>query len=404
MMKTKILVLTSTFPRGGNDHVPGFVNELCHRLESHFNIFVLAPYASGTKKIERRGNITIIRFRYWFGEKDYLTDKPILPVLAQKKMLWLLIPGFICSQFINMVAVIKKEKINIIHAHWIIPQGLLAVFFKVVFANKINVFVTSHGGDLFGLRKLKFLKKWIVNHCSALSVVSNHMKAEVESWKIKSDALVRNIPMGVDLNQFHPDRYDESIKAKYGIKGPFLLFVGRFTPKKGIRYLIESMPEILASYPDAKLLLIGYGDEKNKLEQLAKDLHLLNKNIIFAGEVPNRLLPNYYATADIFIGPSTISKDGDREGFGLVFVEAIGCGCITVASDLPSISDIIIPEKTGYTVKINNRHDIARKVLFILNNPDKQQQIIKAARQHVTQHFDWQMTTEKYKSLLSSAS
>ena len=75
----------------------------------------------------------------------------------------------------------------------------------------------------------------------------------------------------------------ESLIKKFGVKGDLLLFVGRLSEKKGVNYLIKAMPEIVKKFPKTKLLIIGDGEERKSLMNLAKDLGLLKKNIIFTG-------------------------------------------------------------------------------------------------------------------------
>ena len=82
------------------------------------------------------------------------------------------------------------------------------------------------------------------------------------------------ISMGVDSQMFHPARNDPSIKKKYAIDGPFLLYVGRLTEKKGVRYLIEAMPAVINHFPESKLLIIGTGELHQKLMHLVDSLEI----------------------------------------------------------------------------------------------------------------------------------
>lgn len=173
-----------------------------------------------------------------------------------------------------------------------------------------------------------------------------------------------------------------------------------FLKKKGVKYLIEAMPKIVEKFPKAKLLIVGDGEEKNNLLRQAKETGLLGKNIIFTGAINNSELPKYYATADIFVGPSIVAKGGDTEGFGLVFVEAIGSGCIAIGTDLPAISDIIVDGKTGFIVKQRNSKDIAEKIIYLLKNKKQFNKIKKDGRKYVLNKFDWNVIDNKYIEVL----
>lgn len=398
-MENKILVLTSTFPRYKGDTSPPFVYELSKRLTKNNKIFVLAPFSPKSKMSETVDKMKIYRFRYWFDTESLITNGAMLPNLSRNKFYLFQVPFFVISQFINLVKIGNKEKINTIHAHWILPQGLVAVIYKKIFNKNIKIIITSHGGDIFGLQKFNFLKRWIINNSSGVTVVSNAIKDKLIQLKIKNDN-VKVIPMGVDLSKFNPKNYSDQIKRKYKIKGPFLLFVGRLTEKKGVQYLIKAMPLIIKKYPRTKLLIVGGGEMQDKLIKLTKKLEM-EKYIIFTGPKPNDHLPKYYATADIFIGPSIRAKNNDTEGFGLVFVESIGSGCLTVASELPSIKDIIKKNKTGFFVKEKDSLSISNTVIKLIEKKNNLKKFRYDARNYMVNNFDWEIISKKYEKVLT---
>ena len=121
----------------------------------------------------------------------------------------------------------------------------------------------------------------------------------------------------------------------------------------------------------------------------------MNKSVIFAGAITNEDLPQYYATADIFINPSY------SEGFSLVFVEAIGSGTFTIGTDLPAISDIIEEGKTGFIVKQKDSKQIADKVKYILSNKLELLDMRVKSREIVIKKFDWNIISEIYKQILA---
>ena len=81
---------------------------------------------------------------------------------------------------------------------------------------------------------------------------------------------------------------------------------------------------------------------------------------------------------------------------GLVFVEALGCECPVVATDLPAIRDVVIDGVTGVVCKQKNSADIACKIVFLLNNAEKRRELARAGRQHVVNHFDWNIIGQRY--------
>jgi glycosyltransferase involved in cell wall biosynthesis len=401
MGKKNLLIVTSTFPRWKNDTDPPFVFELAKRLTDAFNITVLAPNYPGALAEEAIEGLRVYRFRYFLKKFEILAgSEGILPTLKKNRLFYLLVPFFILAEFIALLKLIRKTKPAIIHAHWILPQGFVSAL-----AHKITgvpFVVTTHGGDIYGLQG-KFasaLKGYAVRNATTVTVVSKDIQNTIKhNFGDAIHTIV--IPMGVDSTLFHPDKKDPRIQEQFDIKGPFLLYVGRLSEKKGVAYLLEAIPEIINQHPDAKLLVVGTGEEKQKLLKLSQNLSISN-NVIFTGAIPNNELPAYFATADIFIGPSIKAEGGDTEGFGLTFVEATMSGCIVVGTDVGGIPDIIQEGETGFLVQEKNPKALANALCNILKQLDTLSYITSAARQKMISQFDWQVIAEKYREILSN--
>jgi glycosyltransferase involved in cell wall biosynthesis len=402
MKKIKVLVTATTFPRWANDPQPPFVKILSKRLAEFFSMSVLCPYAKGAKEFEEDAGLSIYRYKYLpFGLGTLAYDGGIVPKLKQNKLNYLQIPSFILAQFVKVSQLVKLLSIDVIHAHWIIPQGLVAVLYKILINNKVKILATSHGGDILGFQGSigTALKRFVLRRIDRLTVVSNALRDEAIRYGCTCDIHVS--PMGVDTRTFNPDRRNNSIKDEYGIVGPFLLFVGRLVEKKGVEHLVRAMPMVLASHPSARLLIVGNGPLKKQLEELSCDLGL-QEAIIFAGSKQHDQLPAYFASADIFIGPSIITKSGDSEGFGLVFAEAMSCGTPVIASDLPAVRDIVVEGETGFLVRQKDPEHIAERILTVLGKVNALDDMHKAARKHVEDNFDWDVVTRRYVDIINT--
>lgn len=397
----KILVFTSSFNRfTENDTTPPFVYELSRRLaQKGANIIVLTPRVPWALRYEEREWMKIYRYPYFFNNKwEKLNDWAILPNIKQNKLLLFQVPFLLLFWFINLIKLVKNEKIDTIHAHWIIPQWFLAVLYKKLFNKDIKVVCTTHWWDIFWLRwKIwTIIKKYTLKNVDKLTVVSNAIKKEcIKLWVNNNNVDV--VPMGVDTELFLPDNYDENIKKEYNINWKCLLFVWRLAEKKWVKYLIEAMKWIVRSYSDIKLLIIWNWPLENELKQQVLNLGL-NENIIFIWAVENKNLPKYYATADMFIWPSIIAKDWDSEWFWLVFVESILSWTITIWSNLYWIKDIIEDWKTGFLIEEKNSSNLEKKVIEVINNSDFDK---KLARDIMKNKFSWKVISKKYFNLLN---
>ena len=400
MHKKKLLVTTSTFPRWKNDTDPPFVYELSRRLARHFDITVLTPNYPGALASEKMAGLQVHRFRYFFKKLELLAgSEGILPTLKKKPLFNLLVPFFLLGELRALLKLTRKTKPDIIHAHWILPQGFIAALAKKI--TGVPYVVTTHGGDIYGMqgRLTTALKKHALHNAAHVTVVSKDIR-QIIKQKFGEDILTEVISMGVDSQLFHPEKKAPALREKHKISGPFLLFVGRLTEKKGARYLVEAMPAVLKNFPESKLLIIGTGELHQELILLSESLGLQD-SVIFTGAIPNNELPEYFATADIFIGPSIQAAGGDTEGFGLTFVEAAMSGCIVVASDVGGISDIIENGKTGYLVREKDPAAIADALCTILKQTDILSDIRTAARQKMISQFDWQVIADQYAKVLN---
>jgi glycosyltransferase involved in cell wall biosynthesis len=392
--KPRILVLTSTFPRWNRDVEPPFVLELSQRMAEWFDVRVLAPHAAGSLFHEVMNRVLVHRFRYAPTKWQRLTyDGGILANLRKSMLALGLVPLFFIAQLLAVVRLLRRYPIDVIHAHWLLPQGLTAFLARALSGHSSKILCTSHGGDFYALKGsiFKAVKKWIADASDHLTVVSNTMREEFLKLGVKP-AKISVVPMGVDLRlRFVPSGVEPSAVS--------IFFVGRIVEKKGLKYLIEAMPMVLKKCPQARLTVIGDGPRRRDLEKLAEDLGLC-EHIRFLGAVENEELPAFYQQAAIVVFPSVVGADGDREGFGLVLAEALGCGCAVVTTDQPAMMDVVQNKKTGLVVPQKNPRELSIAIVRLLSDVEFRSALAAEGRNHVLKCFDWQVIAERYKLII----
>jgi glycosyltransferase involved in cell wall biosynthesis len=100
--------------------------------------------------------------------------------------------------------------------------------------------------------------------------------------------------------------------------------------------------------------------------------------------------------------PSIIAGDGDREGFGLVLVEALGCKCATVVTDLPAMHDIVRNGRSALVIPERDSARLAEKVNLLLDDAELRQKLGEQGRADVLERFDWEVIDRRYTDLISS--
>lgn len=331
----RLLVLASTYPRWAGDPEPGFVHALARRLVGRFDVTVLCPHAPGALPIEMLDGVRVVRYRYAPARWERLVnDGGIVTNLRRRPWMLLLVPGFVLAQAAWLWRLGHRSRCDVIHAHWLLPQGLLVAGLRALGRRLAPFLVTSHGADLFALRGRVFaaLKRFVLRRAGASTVVSTAMRDAIVALGVDASN-VGIEPMGVDLaGRFRPEpaapRSPDTV-----------LFVGRLVEKKGLRHVIDAMPAVLAAHPSARLEVAGFGPEQEALEAQVATLGLTGV-VRFLGAVSQADLPSMYRRAAVFVAPFVEAASGDQEGLGLVVVEALGCGARAVVSDLPATREL----------------------------------------------------------------
>src|SRR3989338_9072792 len=255
MTKPRVLALASTFPRSHDDTTPRFVLELSERLTSHYAMTILAPHHKGAKKQEIMGHLDVHRFAYFKPEslQRLCYDGGIIPNMRKSVLAKIQMPFLIVSEFFSALSLARKIKSQLIHAHWILPQGMVGVWIKKI--TGIPLLVTIHGSDLFPLKSPLFLKlqRMVVKNADMITVNSIATQGELFKRFPEAEKKTTLIPMGVNIAHFRPRKVAPTPEFK---DKKIILFVGRLSDQKGVQYLIEALPAIQKKHKNSILLII----------------------------------------------------------------------------------------------------------------------------------------------------
>lgn len=383
--KPRLLILASTYPRWPNDHEPSFVHALASRLTDRFDVLAVVPHAPGSARHEILDGVTVSRYRYAPESLETLVnDGGIAANLRGSPWKWLLLPSFIFMQWFEARRLFRKG--SVIHAHWLIPQGLVAAMLHR------PTLLTCHGADVFSLRGkvASMAKRAALASAAAVTVVSEAM---IEPLSTLSSSIVPQVqPMGVDLTDvFTPGEGNRDIGH--------LLFVGRLVEKKGLDVLLRAMPAVITRYPNARLTIVGHGplDAQLRADVVQQNL---SANVYFTGPLPQDRLVPLYRSASVFVSPFRTTASGDQEGLGLVMVEALGCGCPVVASDLPATRDVLMGTPGCVMVTPEDAEQLADVLIATLDAPGVAQQAALDGARLMRERFDWSAVARGYGDLL----
>lgn len=393
MTQKKILVTTTTFPRWKNDTTPNFVYDLSEKLASKHEILVLAPHHKGASKREIMGKLDVRRFAYFKPEflQKLCYEGGIIPNMKKSFLAKIQMPFLIFSEFFVSYKIIKKKNVDMIHAHWILPQGLVGVLLKKLL--KKPLLVTVHGSDLFPLKNKLFriLQKFTAKNADYITVNSEATKNELIRRFPKYSEKIKIIPMGVDVNLFKKKIIKKPTKYS---KNKIILFVGRLSDQKGLQHVIDSMQDISRYDPKTKLLVIGAGPYEKTLRERAASKRII-ENIEFLGALSIADIAKYHNMADIYIMPSLSTKTG-TESLGLALLEAMSSGCAVIGTKVGGIPFVIKDGYNGLLAREKDPHDLSHKIITLLKNRKLARKLGKNAAEFVRKNYSWDKVSKDF--------
>jgi phosphatidylinositol alpha-1,6-mannosyltransferase len=158
------------------------------------------------------------------------------------------------------------------------------------------------------------------------------------------------IENGVDTQRFHPAPRDRELVERYRLAATFVFVtVCRLLEKKGVDQALRAFALLLPHHPEARYLIVGHGPYEPDLRRLAAELGVAHA-VQFAGNVAEHELVAHYRLGDVFVMPNRALANGDTEGFGLVFLEANGCGLPVIAGRDGGSTDAVHDDENGLVV------------------------------------------------------
>ncbi len=279
--------------------------------------------------------------------------------------------------------VLEKERFDIVHVHGALVP-FLPIYSHVLFdGTNIHTFHAAFESSL-GYDMFKKLLIKIMERIDGMVAVSETAKRSITKYLPGNYTI---IPNGIDTQRFSPTN---NKLTKFKNFSPLILFVGRFEPRKGLKYLFLSFNEIIKALPKAGLIVVGEGRLKNYYKSFL-DKNVLN-NVFFEGKVSMGKLPKYFSTCDIFCSPAYTG-----ESFGIILLEALASGKPTVASNIPGYKTVIRNGYNGILVSPKHPEEITEGVLKIIRDEKFRKMLIKHGLNWVKK-YSWQSVSRMVES------
>lgn len=262
----------------------------------------------------------------------------------------------------KMVSVVRNEKLDLLHVHYAIPHASAAYMAKQILKTEgiiIPVVTTLHGTDITLVGKdasYEPVVTFSINQSDGVTAVSSDLRKETyEHFKITQDIEV--IPNFIDLEKFKKQKKDHFKKAICPNNESLIVHTSNFRKVKRVQDVVQIFANIHQEIP-AKLLLIGDGPERTKVEKMCRDLKICD-DVRFLGKL--EAVEEVLSVADLFVMPS------EKESFGLAALEAMACEVPVISSNTGGIPELNVQGVTGFLSPVGDVEDMTRKALFVLD-------------------------------------
>ncbi|MDN3668761.1 N-acetyl-alpha-D-glucosaminyl L-malate synthase BshA [Echinicola jeungdonensis] len=263
----------------------------------------------------------------------------------------------------KMVNVVEFEKLDLLHVHYAIPHASAAYMAKQILKSQgieIPVVTTLHGTDITLVGKdpnYAPVVTFSINQSDGVTAVSEDLKkATFEHFDIKKDIEV--IPNFIDLDRFKKQKKEHFKRAICPNDEKLLVHTSNFRKVKRVEDVIKVFFEIRKVLP-SKLLLVGDGPERDKMERLCRELGTC-EDTRFLGKLD--AVEEVLSVSDLFLIPS------EKESFGLAALEAMACEVPVLSSNAGGIPEVNIDGVTGFACPIGDIKEMTQKALFILSD------------------------------------
>jgi glycosyltransferase involved in cell wall biosynthesis len=275
----------------------------------------------------------------------------------------------------------------LLHAHFA-PDALLAL--PMAQALGIPLITTLHGYDVSRTRlrmiasgrlswmRYGLFRRRLMAQGRMFLAVSEALRGKALAEGYPDERLITHYN-GVDLEAFAP-------AARPPERG-LILHVGRLVEKKGTAVLIRALAEVRAELPETRLVVLGDGPLRPRLEAQAAALGL-SKAVAFLGARSPAEVAGWMNRAWLLAVPSVTAGDGDAEGLPTVLQEAAGCGLPAIGSRHSGIPEAIADGKSGHIVPEGEAAPLAQRLLELLGAPRQRQSMARAARALAEERFD----------------
>ena len=399
----RILTVTTSFPKFDGDTTAPFIEAITRELASRgHELTVVLPARSDLEPAP----IDRVRFRpYRYAPSTSLElfgyAEALRADVALRGAAYAVLPLAVLSGLRALRAELRRERYDVVHAHWVVPSGAMAAL--ALGPSGPPLVVSLHGSDVFLSEKSRAARLGARNalrRATAVTACSRDLSERSRPLGAKSPPEV--IPYGVATEIFHPDPAGgRDLRRELALPSDaFVLFAaGRLVHKKGFEYLLEAASELCLRGRAVELVIAGKGDLEEELRSRARGAGI---SLRLVGSIARGALPRYFAMADAVVVPSVKDAAGNVDGLPNVLLEAMASAKAIVATNVAGIPEALRAGEDGLLVPEKDPARIADAVEELMRSEELRTRLGRSARRRVEEDLSWKNAGEKFESVLRS--
>ncbi len=296
----------------------------------------------------------------------------------------------------HFVKVLDVEKITHIHAYFLSWPSVIALALSITTGRPFSI--SAHARDIFvehGDFELKTERAKFITTCTTqgLKYLQENLPPKYHQ---KLNLCYHGIkPASEESNTAR----NNNTKSKHN---GTVIAVGRLVPKKGFDILLKAFATVIEERPDSRLMIVGDGPEREKLNKIIKGLSLEN-NVELSGWRDNLTTKELIRRACVLVAPSVIAGDGDRDGIANVILEAFINHTPVITSRLEGIAETAEHDRNVLFVEPGNAAQLASTIKELLDNKNLQNKLSRTAYETAIRQFDSGKNTKKLAELFVSS-
>ena len=401
-MSERIVMVASSYPRFEGDSVGSFMEPIARSVAARgHEVHLVAPWHPrwDRPKVDRGVHFHLFHYAPMQALNTFGYAEGMRADVRLRASAVAVAPLAVVAGWFKALRVAQKKRATIMHAHWVIPGGVIGA----AAAGAVPLVISIHGSDVFVAERhtlarlaarAAFKRSRWVTACSedlrsrAVAIGADNQRSNV-------------IPYGVDSERFKPSadaRARGRALLRVADNVPVVVAVGRLVKKKGFEYLIDAAATVKARLPQFRVAIAGSGDLDASLRARAQAAGI-EDSVQFLGVVSHEVVPLLLAAADVVVAPSVHDDAGNVDGLPNTVMEMMASGTPLVATPAGGIGSVALHQVTALVVPERDVPALAFAIETLLRDRSAATLIGTQAREFVCRHHSWARVAEDFEAV-----